>query len=439
MKSFKTTTDLNLAIKIASISIDAIKTYYEIDEKEIKSSNFKGRVITSNNTVWNLLSGFLGDKTSNFLKGSLSIGKALALLSILYSGGKRMATFVTDLINKDPQKIQSLPDPYEYIKRGEDVEYPGNKFKNKHKPDKSRVVGKDFYSDLNRDENWYSDLENKKVKENLNQSGVPAQFGISPGFSVDNRRIKDEAFYDSMRKYNCSERLLKSFAQSAGSFKSETIDKIQGPQLSPNSANWINVNSWEQFLSQDPEGKWAATPSPDSSFYDPSRTLGRNEAMRWDPAGYGQDFYSEKIGDRLNVAKERLEQFNEPEAERQSAKIIFLNRQVNLREKTGNITPNQAAQLRHMLVLLQKQNNPEVASKIENLVRSAISGGFYTMPGQIDYSGIPEEQIDWETIENPMDSNEEYQKVLDRSLGLVDKYKENDRYQNILEDSEYLS
>lgn len=437
MKEFKTATELNLAIKLASISIDAAQSYYEKQElKNIKTSKFNGRVVTASN-IWSILGGLIGPQASGFIKNTFGITKALTLLAIIYSGGRRMATVVKDWIHNDPNKIESLPDPYEYIKR-EGVEYPGNKFKYKHKPDRSRVVGEDFYSDLNRDEPWYDEMQKQKTQEPLERSGIPANFGISPGFGAGDSRIKDESFYNSMKKYNFSEKLMKVFAQSGGSFKSETINKMEGPQLAPNSANWIDVDNWEQFLAQDPGGKWAATPSMNASFYDPSRTLGRNEAIRWDPAGYGKDFYQEKIGDRLNVAQERLEAFNEPEAQRQAAKIIFLNRQINLREKAGNITPNQAAQLRQMLVLLQEQNNPEVSEKIENLVRSAISGGFYTMPGQIDDIGIPENQIDWETIEDPMERNPEYQKVIDRSLGLMDRYRDKERYQNILGDSEYL-
>jgi len=73
------------------------------------------------------------------------------------------------------------------------------------------------------------------------------------------------------------------------------------------------------------------------------------------------------------------------------------------------------------------------------LVRSAIAGGFYTMPGQSDYTGMPEEQINWDNRVDPIESNPEYRKVLDRSMGLFDQYRENERYQNILGDSEVLS
>lgn len=436
MKKFKTATELNLAIKIASISIDAVNTYYEKQEKNIKTSKFNGRVVTAAN-VWSLLSKLIGNHSTNFIQKTWGLGKALTILAIIYAGGRRMASIIKDLLNKDPYKIESLPDPYEYIKR-EGVEYPGNKFKYKHKPDRSRMVDQDFYSDLNRDEPWYDEVQQQKIQQNLGKSGFPIDLGISPGFSAGDSRITDESFYNSMKKYNFSKNLMKVVAQSGGSFVSETINKIEGPQLAPNSANWINVDNWEQFLAQDPEGKWAAAPSMNASFYDPSRTLGRDKAMRWDPLGYGKDFYQEKIGDRLNVSQQRLEAFNEPEAQRQAAKIIFLNRQINLREKAGRITPNEAAKLREMLIMLQQQNNPEIAKEIEHLIRSAISGGFYTMPEQIDDIGMPSYQIDWETIQDPMDINPEYQRMIDKSLQLMDKYRKKERYQNILGDSDYL-
>ena len=433
MKKFKSVSELNLAIKMAAIAMDAVQA----NEKEVKTSKFKGRVVTSS-SVWSTLRGLIGNEAAGIVQKTLGYGGALAIIGIIYAGGRRIGSLIKDIINKDPKQLEFLPDPYEYIKR-EGVEYPGYKFKWKHKPDKSRQVAQDFYSELNRYKPWYEKAQEQKTQQILDQSGIPANYGIAPGFGVGDSRIKDTSFYDSMKKYNCSERLMKVFAQSRGIFKSETIDKLQGPKLAPNSQNWIDVNNWEQFLAQDPQGQWAAMPSADASFYDPSRTLGRDKPMRWDPAGYGKDFYQEKIGDRLEVAKERLEAFNEPEAQRQAAKIIFLNRQINLREEKGNITPNQAAQLRKMLVLLQEQNNPEVAEEIENLVRSAIAGGFYTMPGQSDYTGMPEEQINWDNRVDPIESNPEYRKVLDRSMGLFDQYRENERYQNILGDSEVLS
>lgn len=369
-------------------------------------------------------------RSPKFLNLVAKIGP-YALIGIIL---KRGFNKIEEWLGLDPDKRGNLPAPYEHIK-------DRYKFDEVSDPSKSREVHPGFYEPEQTGEDWYKQLEQGKYLENLSQTGVPTGFGTAPGLVIDSKNNDEfSSILEQLKKGNLPQYITSDTnkrevtAQGAGSFTTETIQPIEGLSSSKFS-NFISPTSWEQFLSQG-AGQWAAAPSPDVAFYDPSGTLGRSKPIEIKPPGYGKDFATI---DPLAYRKEMLKQFNVLEPQREAAKSVFYFNQINLLEGRGVISPEEANKLRFAIRQLTKTQDPQLASQIEFLINNAVKGEAYRLPGQKETAQtIPGEGIDWETRRDPLES-EFHKRMLEKATGAMEEYKGNPLYQNIVQKSPLLS
>lgn len=450
----KSATELDLLIKVSKIVDDAVleKTgssasellvleLLEDDEEKktvtAAATNPAGLTAETLEFITKEVAKRLGPNTANRLTrsiGFLNLVKKIGPYALIGILGHRGYHKIKELLGLDPYKRGNLPAPYEHI------EEP-YKFDEVSDPTKSRTVSPGFYEPEQTGEDWYKQLEQGKYLENLSQTGVPAGFGTAPGLVIDSKNNDEfSSILDQLRRGNFPQNVASNndkrqiTAQGAGSFTTETIQPIEG--LSPSKfSSFISPTSWEQFLSQG-AGQWAAAPSPDVAFYDPSGTLGRTKPIEIKPPGYGKDFATI---DPLAYRKEMLKQFNLLEPQREAAKSVFYFNQINLLEGRGVISPEEANKLRFAIKQLTESKDPNLASQIEFLINNAVKGEAYRLPGQTGVAQtIPGEGIDWETRKDPLE-NEFHKRMLERATGAMEEYKGTPLYQDIAQRSPLLS
>lgn len=438
---FNTATEFNLAMKIANIVDDAVKTKTGISASDlILSDMFYGRrkkIITAGiiNTVKAEVQRLLASKAVNAASIPAKIAAMVAAIYGSYALGERMGDKVRQWLHIDTHG-ENMPDPYENIS-------DRRKF-DENRADRSREVSPGWYEPEAKD----SYLDRIKMFNAGESSGIPANFGIAPGFSVETSPKKNN-LAESIKQLQESNYLSASInnnkreitAQS-GNFTSESIDPIQGVNLNSDVANWVQPTGFEQFLAESagpwrPGGvsSWAASPTPSSAFYDPSGSLGSNKPMEFRPPGAGQDF---AVVDPIAYNKGILEAFNQIEPQREAAKSIWRMRQINLLEQNGVISPQEAAKNKQMIIMAL-QTNPELGAQVDQIIQNNISGQAFAIPGESNLSSsIPEEQINWEyTGENPL-NNPMHRALMDKAMTAVDEYQKSPLYQNAVGQSEIL-
>lgn len=429
---FKNLSELNLALRVAHIVEDAVNETIGIPASTLVLAEIeKGRSkkVYSGVDLSKIYQVLGRSKSMGALKG---VGLA-ALLYALYAGGKRAGHKIREWLGRDPEKRGNLPDPYEHL----DEPY---KYKENNKPDRSRQVSPGYYEPTQSTEKWYQDMEQNKKESRGRKTGIPADFGAAKGFSVGSRPLNQPNQFEETLKMRRKESKKQSdfqrTAQAAGSFSAESIDPIiGGDNLNSDIAGWVNPVRWEQFLSQG-AGQYAAAPSPDSAFFDPSGKLSGNKPMEFRPTAYGKDFATY---DPIEIKKRRLEQFNTLEPERQAAKSIWRMRQINLLEQHGMIDAETAAKNRELIALAQQTLNPLLGDTVDQLIQENMGGEMFRIPNQeYTQTPLPSQSIDWNKRTNPID-NPLYKGIMDKALNAMNEYEESPLYQDINQMSRTLS
>ena len=435
---FETATEMDLVIKLSNIFDDAIliKTGKTSIEHILKEGNEKGREVVAANIIPPSLLRQIADR-------GLTRGLALGKWGLYGIGALSAYYILRRAINalKDRGKAKKESNLPEILKG---LDRKGTyKFREQNQPSKYKQVSPGFYDPVATQENWYQQAEGQKFWDARQKHGVPAGFGIDPGFYL-HKPVEPSAFQNLTEQIRTSESDDERVVTAQG-FKDETIDPIKGQEgLNPNIAGWVNLNNWEQFLSQGaldtgkPWGaQWAAAPTPESAFFDPSGAMGRTKAMEWKPVGYGQEFYkgTPDEADLAQFRKERLEAFTGPETYRQAVKAIYLTRLLDLREQEGLMTPDQAAQAREMISVVVQGHYPEKTDEVLNLIEQGLGEGIHEWAGTEGVDRLDQEQADWESIVNPLEESEKYQGRLEKAQELMRDYEEGPRHRRLTDSS----
>jgi hypothetical protein len=384
--------------------------------------------------------------------GAISLG-----LLGSYIGGQRLINYLQRKLGGDPLNRGNLPDAYEGIRRyGPRSDY---KFEGEDAPTQSRSVDQpDFYLEESNAEPWNQQSRFYNYWNANQQYGIPADFGIAPGFGVGGspENIEESPFYQQYRerlpRYRrpidpVEDSLPPEFkalsmmddapataknenenvrvAQAGGSFRSDTLDT---PNIEHNLKNFIFPNSSEQLLSQG-AGQWAFPSNPESSFYDPTHTMGRDRPMEWKPPGYGQDVaYMNPVEGRLR----RMQAFNAAEPQRLSFKQLWMQRQIEAAVKEGILTPEDAYKYLAILNMNVNQNpniSPELAGQVEGL-----TGRGQNMPMLPSYLrqaiDVNPAEVNWYQQQDPW-ANTRRNRLIEQGLSTMNRFRNDPMYQSV--------
>ena len=434
---FKSATELNLAIKMAKIADDAVSFKTGTSSSDLILNEIldgrKKKTITAGriDDIIQMAQGLIHQGKS----GSFVFLKIIGIAAMLYgslAAGKRIANLVRNQLGLDPYNKGNLPDPYE------NIEEP-YKWKEELKPNKTREVYPGYYEPTSHEDQWRQDVEKRKFWDAGQKSGVPAQFGTSPGFYVDKYapnnqfsnaldKLKEENYKQASEQEDGE---IKT-AQSAGSFTTKNTEPMSDNYTS-SFKNFISPSNWEQFLSQG-AGEWAAAPSPEASFFDTSGALGRNRPMEWKPIGYGQESVQSSMEDMFDYKKSRFDALRGVDPSRRAARSIYLMRLVDVKEQQNVLDPNQAAILRNQIVQLQQEGSPETFEQVSNMIEQGIGGGAFSIPNMQDPT-TRQTSFDLEALKKDPLNNPMHQNLMDHISGSMSEYREEPLYQRTIQPS----
>jgi len=396
-------------------------------------------------------------KTAMSIGNVLNLRKPMGLALLLlggYVGGQRLMNYLRRKVGNDPLNRGNLPDAYEGIRRhGPRGDY---KFEGEDAPTQSRSVDQpDFYLEESNAEPWNQQSRVYNYWNANKQYGIPADFGIAPGFGVGGSptKIEESPFYQQYRErlpmyrrpeYKTEDTLPPEFralsmmddapataqskdenvrmAQAPGSFQSHALEH---PQLDHNFASYVFPKSDEQLLSQG-AGQWAFPSNPESSFYDPTHTMGRDRPMEWKPPGYGQDVaYINPLEGRLR----RMKAYNTIQPQMLSFKKLWMQRQIEANVQAGIMTPEQAYMLLNSLNLEQIDLPPQIAEQMKEL--EAKGQNIPMLPSYLQQTiDINPAEVDWNKPQDPW-SNPRRNRLIEQGIRTMNQFRKDPMYKSV--------
>jgi len=454
---FKTASEYNLAIKMFQIIDDAVKekTGSTVSDALLSEAIYgrKKKVVFAQNFAHNIGQTISGIK--KVVKFLLKSGKPVVIIPAMvaaiygaYAGTSRIVNYVRELLGLDPNGKGNTPDPYENIE--EPYKFEDNK------ANRSREVRPGWYEPESSGQQWFQDTEKNKFWNAGEALGIPSQFGIEPGFMVSGPS-KPSKFNDTIQELKTNNQLAMASnkeklivtAQGVGNFTSESIAPIQNMKLNPDVAGWIQPQGFEQFMSQSvgpwrPEGvgEWAASPSQQSAFYDPSGKLGRDKPVEWKPIGYGDNFLTpeESFAGKIPYMKEKYEAHRSLAPKQIAEGAVWQFRNIDLRQKEGKLTPEHAALMREMVTKSIQMNDPILAAQVEQAIQNADMSGAVSIPNTTSVDRMSPNLVSNEyMMQDPFQRHPEYQKNMENYMNAIGEYQESPLYQGAVQQSPELS